>query len=247
MLCIQPVGRLRSPAWVLFLAVSVLPAGQGQEADETPPKVPIKDFARQPAYEVLGVTAGNEFVVRLDGQETAIRLIGTYVPQSGSDADAARAFAGRLLAGEAVHLEYEPSWPQRDREDRVWAYVYRAPEGLFVNLELIRQGYARVSGAEPFAHQALLRSYERLAQRHHRGLWAPRPAREATSQPVVAASAPAPPDDSAADEVMVYITEHGRKYHNKDCQYVRNGGIAVTLKEARARGCSPCARCKPPQ
>jgi endonuclease YncB( thermonuclease family) len=248
MLLTQPLGRLRLPAFVLVLAAfGLLPAGHGQEADDTPPKVPIKDFARQPAYEVLGVTAGNEFVVRLDGQETAIRLIGTYVPQSGSDADAARAFAGRLLAGEAVYLEYEPSWPQRDREERVWAYVYRAPEGLFVNLELIRQGYARVSGAEPFAHQALLRSYERLAQRHHKGLWSPRPAREATSQPVVAASAPAPLDDSAADEVLVYITEHGRKYHNKDCQYVRNGGIAVTLKEARARGCSPCARCKPPQ
>ena len=114
--------------------------------------------------------------------------------------------------------------------------------------ELIRQGYARVSSAEPFGHQALLRSYERLAQRQHKGLWSPRPAREATSQPAaVAASMPAVPLNAGADEVTVYVTEHGRKYHNKDCQFVRNGGIAVTLKEARARGCSPCARCKPPQ
>lgn len=249
MLWTRPLGRLRWPAFVLFLAAfGLLPAGHGQEADDAQPKIPAKDFAGQPAYEVLRVTAGNELVVRLDGQETTIRLIGTYVPQSGADAADARAFAARLLAGEAVYLEHEPDWPQRDREERVWAYVYRAPEGLFLNLELIRQGYARVSGAGPFAHQALLRRYERLAQRQHKGLWSPPPAREATSQPItVASSMPAVPDNAAADEVTVYVTEHGRKYHNKDCQYVRSGGIAVTLKEAKARGCSPCSKCKPPE
>ncbi len=236
-------------AVVLFLGATLLvSAACGQATEDALPKAPVKDFAGQPAYEVLRVPAGNELLVRLDGAETTVRLIGTYVPQSGSDAEDAQAFSARLLEGESIYLEYELDWPPRDREDRVWAYVYRAPDGLLVNLELVRQGFARVSSVEPFEHQRLLQSYERLAQKNHKGLWSPRRAPAPMSRPAAAPTTePSAQEEAASDDVIVYVTEHGRKYHRKDCQYVRNGGMAVTLKEARARGCTPCTRCKPPQ
>jgi competence protein ComEC len=52
---------------------------------------------------------------------------------------------------------------------------------------------------------------------------------------------------SADDDTIVYVTEHGKKYHRKDCAYVRNGSSALKLKDARARGCTPCSKCKPPR
>jgi micrococcal nuclease len=231
-------------AFVILLSVACAVAQEG--TNDTPPAVPAKDFTGQTAQPVLRVAAGNEIVVRLDGQETTIRLIGAYVPQAGPDSDEARAFATRLLAGEAVYLAYEPNWP-RDREGRVWAYAYRAPDGLLVNLELVRQGYARVSSAAPFEHQTLLRAYERLAQKNGKGLWSTRAARGPASRPTVApTSAPENGEQATGDDVLVYVTEHGRKYHTQNCQHVRRGAAAVTLKEAKARGLSPCSRCKPP-
>jgi micrococcal nuclease len=239
--------RLMLPLLGLASAVAPVVMAYGQApADESPP-IPVKDFTGQPAHEVLRVTAGNEVVLRLDGQETTLRLIGTYVPPSGPEADEARAFTTRLLTGEAVYLAFEPKWPRRDREDRVRAYAYRAPDGLLVNLELVRQGYARVSSAEPFEHQKLLRAYERVAQKNAKGLWRPRAAREPASQPaLVATSAPAAKEQATGDDVLVYVTAHGKKYHTQNCQYVRSGGTAITLKDAKARGCAPCSRCKPP-
>jgi endonuclease YncB( thermonuclease family) len=242
-------NRSGARAVILFLGATLLVSPAfGQASEDALPQAPVKDFTGQPAYEVLRVSAGNELLVRLDGAETAVRLIGTYVPQSGSDADDAQAFTARLLQGESIYLEYDADRPPRDREDRVWAYVYRAPDGLWVNLELVRQGFARVSSAEPFERQKLLQSYERLAQKNHKGLWSPRRAPAPTSRPAAAPTTePSAQAEAAGDEVIVYVTEHGRKYHTRDCQYVRNGGMAVTLKEARARGCTPCTRCKPPQ
>ncbi len=242
---------MRSAIALVLLLASVwttAPDARGQEAtDDTPPAVPVKDFTGQTACPVLRVAAGNEVVVRLEGQEATIRLIGTYVPQTVPEADEARTSVTRLLAGEAVFVAYEPNWSPRDREGRVWAYAYRAPDGLFVNLELVRQGYARVSSAEPFEHQKLLRAYERFAQKNGKGLWSAKAAREPASRPAVApTSAPAAEEQATGDDVVVYVTEHGRKYHTQNCQHVRRGAAAVTLKEAKARGCSQCSRCKPP-
>jgi micrococcal nuclease len=47
----------------------------------------------------------------------------------------------RLVAGKTVRLEFDER--RRDKFGRLLAYVY--VESLFVNAELIRQGYARVT------------------------------------------------------------------------------------------------------
>ena len=52
---------------------------------------------------------------------------------------------------------------ERDRYGRLLAYVYRARDGLFVNAELVRRGYATVATFPPnVAHE---REFRRLAKR----------------------------------------------------------------------------------
>ncbi len=233
------------------LTLSLLPvAALAQPVDSKLPKPPSPDAQRRRVCEVLGVPAGNELVVRLDGQNTTVRMIGLFVPRSGTVDDEAQSFSARLLRGESVYLEYEPDWPLRDKGDRLWAYVYRAPDGLLVNLELIRLGYARLSAAAPFAHQQLLRAYERHARRNQKGLWR-RDVHEAAgppaSQPAKTNEARAQSDRQSSDDTLtVYVTKYGKKYHLKDCQHVRGKGIPMSRKEARAKGYSSCSRCKPP-
>jgi len=48
-------------------------------------------------------------------------------------------------------------------------------------------------------------------------------------------------------ETLVYVTRTGKKYHLKDCRYVRKGKFALTLEEARAKGYEPCKVCRPPK
>ena len=243
--------RTLRPLVLLIGLCALLPLAGAQDAADSAPPLPNRDFAGQPAHAVLKVSAGNELVARINGTETTLRLIGTYIPQSGPAADEARAFISRLLDGESVYVGSEPDWPERDRDGRVWAYIYRAPDGLFVNLELVRLGNARVSAAAAFEHQELLRAYERVAQKNRKGLWSERakeaeaePASRPTTQPAVQSVAE---PVAAAEDGLVYVTEHGKKYHRRDCQFVRSGATALTLQEAKARSYTPCARCKPPK
>lgn len=231
----------------------IVPLVGGELTRPEPP--PVRDFAAAPAYEVVDVRAGNVVVVQLAGEQRELRLIGTYVPHSGRVEDEAWPFVRRMLVGEFVYVEYEADWPLRDRDDRYWAYVFRVPDGLFVNLELVRQGYARLSAIAPFEHQELLRAYEVRARRSHKGVWAQPVTSQPSEKPAEAVATPkpsAPPVAEAApqrtgDDVIVYVTAHGKKYHREDCSFLRKGAIPMSLKEARAKGYTPCSRCRPPE
>jgi endonuclease YncB( thermonuclease family) len=230
-------------------------------ARPAPPRVPVPDFAGRSACDVLRVGGDARIVVAQDGQEFALRLRGIYIPDGGGAREAAHGYLVRLLEGEAIHVELEPNAPARVGDEPAWAYVYRAPDGLFVNLELVRLGYARALSGDAGPHAAWLREYEEIARRQQKGLWEPPPAETPSpgaplaSQP--AATQPAakprvarpasPPRGPIDPEGRVYITAHGRKYHRADCQHARNGATAIPLRDAKAQGYTPCARCKPPE
>jgi hypothetical protein len=42
--------------------------------------------------------------------------------------------------------------------------LYRAPDGLFVNLEIVHQGYGRALTVFPFKYMELFRRHERAAR-----------------------------------------------------------------------------------
>lgn len=44
---------------------------------------------------------------------------------------------------------------------------------------------------------------------------------------------------------IVFITEHGEKYHTYDCRYLYDGGRQVTLEYAKSNGYTPCSKCSP--
>ena len=63
----------------------------------------------------------------------------------------------------------------------------------------------------------------------------PTPAPPAMAEPPAAAPVPV--------ERYVYATATGTKYHSAGCSYLRSSSIRMTLKEAIARGLTPCSRC----
>jgi hypothetical protein len=49
------------------------------------------------------------------------------------------------------------------------------------------------------------------------------------------------------EDVTVYVTKTGKKYHKEGCQHLRRGRIPSKLNTAKTSGYTPCSRCKPPK
>lgn len=48
-------------------------------------------------------------------------------------------------------------------------------------------------------------------------------------------------------EITVYITKTGDKYHSEGCQYLKKSKTPISLNDAKNKGYTPCSRCNPPQ
>jgi micrococcal nuclease len=126
---------------------------------------------------VVRVVDGDTIRVELPSGEQAVRYIGIDTPESVKPgapvecfAKRASAFNARLVEGERVRLVRDVE--ERDRYGRLLAYVYRARDGLFVNAELVRRGYATVATFPPnIAHEREFRRLARKARMSGRGLW----------------------------------------------------------------------------
>jgi micrococcal nuclease len=106
-----------------------------------------------------------------------VRYIGVDTPESVKPGTPVQCFAKaaaraneRLVAGRRVRLRFDAE--RRDRYGRLLAYVYRAGDGLFVNAQLVRGGYATTLTIPPnVAHAAEFRRLARSAREAGRGLW----------------------------------------------------------------------------
>jgi micrococcal nuclease len=127
---------------------------------------------------VQRVVDGDTVVVRIAGRDERVRLIGVDTPESVDPrtpvqcyGKEAAAFTAQLLPeGTVVRLERDVE--ARDRFDRLLAYVYRVSDGLFVNFELARAGYAQVLTIPPnVAYAEEFRGAAAAAREAGRGLW----------------------------------------------------------------------------
>lgn len=126
---------------------------------------------------VVKVVDGDTIHVLVGGRREKVRYIGIDTPETHHPTKpvqcfgrAAAAFNARLVGGERVRLVGDVE--ERDRFGRLLAYVYRASDGLFVNAELARLGYARPLTIPPdVRHAARFAAISRQARQAGRGLW----------------------------------------------------------------------------
>ncbi len=90
---------------------------------------------------VVSVTDGDTIKVRLaDGREEKVRYIGINTPEMDQPfGEEAKSANQALVTGREVRLVRDVR--ERDRYGRLLRYVY--VDGLFVNAELVRIGYAQ--------------------------------------------------------------------------------------------------------
>ncbi len=203
------------------------------------------------------VIDGDTIRVRLGERIETVRYIGVDTPETVHPVRgiepyglAASAFNRTLVEGRQVRLEFDAEL--RDHYGRLLAYVYT--DSLFVNAELIRQGYAQVMTVPPnVRHADEFVRLQRQARLTDRGLWGIEVAGEGqgggfAAQVTAAADVSTHRDVSIPDDtVIVYITRTGTKYHRAGCHHLRHSHIPLTLAEAKERGYSACSACRPPE
>ena len=186
---------MRGLGGVLVLTATLAAGCRATAADDRSPvathatvaagdAAPDLEWALASNATVVHVVDGDTIDVVVDGSDARVRLIGIDTPEiehaaSGDRpanaaecfADAAHAFTASLLpVGTAVRLERDVVG--RDDYGRVLAYVHRSSDGVFVNYELIRQGYARPLSIPPnVAYAELIVEAAREAERDDAGLW----------------------------------------------------------------------------
>jgi micrococcal nuclease len=122
---------------------------------------------------------GDTIDVAIAGHRERVRLIGIDTPETKKPntpvqcyGPEATAFTKSLLPKDsALHLERDVV--ARDDFGRMLAYVYVAADGAFVNMTIVKQGYARPLTIPPnTAHADEFVDAARTAEREHIGLWA---------------------------------------------------------------------------
>ncbi len=203
---------------------------------------PVEDFTGDTAYKVVRVIDGDTVKIDYNGKATNVRLIGVDAPETGHPSKPVEAygkeasnFTKNLLLGESVYLRFDIN--RTDKYGRLLAYLYRAPDGLFVNLEIVRQGYGYAYTQFPFKHMKLFRYYGNRARTAEKGLYGVPQAR-VTSQSAESTT--------VESEGEVYVTRTGKKYHRAGCRLLSRSKIPISLVEAKGRY-GPCSRCNPPR
>ncbi len=171
----------RSLALALTGCVVTLIAGCGDGAAS---EAPATTGAVEANAVVEHIVDGDTIDVVIDGNEERVRLVGIDTPEIEHAAGGSRpaqeaecfgkeasAFTASLLAvGTPVRLERDVV--ARDDYGRLLAYVYRASDGVFVNFEIVRQGYAQPLTIPPnvnFSERMV--DAARQAEADEAGLW----------------------------------------------------------------------------
>jgi len=136
------------------------------------------DFSGLTPYRVLRVNDDASFVVGYKSRKITVRLAGVNPPikiLTTEYYDFAYHFTNNLLKGERLYLIDDPPDQHSPQRAQRLAYAYRLPDGLFINAEIIRQGYARAYEQSPAKYAKEFKQLEQFARKAHKGLWSPAP------------------------------------------------------------------------
>ena len=160
------------------MVVGVLGAAAACQGHTGKPAAPTTPPILAPNATIDHVIDGDTVDVDVDGSRQRVRLIGIDTPETKKPdtpvqcfGPEASAYTSSLLpVGTTLHLERDVQ--ARDDYGRLLAYVYRLPDGLFVNLAVVANGYARPLTIRPnVTHSVEFVAAARKALDGDLGLW----------------------------------------------------------------------------
>lgn len=242
--CLHLVLALTAIALAVSLAVA-------QPSSATPePQLKLPDLTNLPSGRVTRILDENTLLIEIDGKITRYDLLGVsgalqVKHQRELCADALK----RLLLEEEIVIQHDPRGEYTPANRRA-GYIFRAKDALCVNLEIIRNGYARHTDAGMSVHLDAFAHAQRRAESLKLGIWDPNANiitldDEPDTQPAQTKPQPAPaPATLTTPTNSIYITPHGKKYHRKDCPHLTDAAKPTT-RETIKDSHQPCKTCEP--
>lgn len=136
----------------------------------------IQLLPKETHYKVVRIIDGDTFEIKYKGKLKSVQLFGVNSPEivhprtppEPYGHDAFR-YLQEFLLDDTIYLRFDEHI--FDQYDRILGYVYRSSDGVFVNLEIIREGYGEVDRRYPFKYEELFTDYESRAKSDRKGLW----------------------------------------------------------------------------
>lgn len=159
---------------LLYLFSSFLFVGE-TEFENQIPKQTQSNF-----YPIVRAIDGDTIVVKIEGRDETIRLIGIDTPETVDPRRSVECFgreasdrAKEVLNGKSVRLERDEMGTDRDKYGRSLRYLFLDDDTNF-NETMIKEGYAYEYTYENalYKYQNEFKQAEEYARENKRGLWA---------------------------------------------------------------------------
>ena len=131
-------------------------------------------------YSVKKVIDGDTIEIERYGKAEKVRMIGIDTPETLDPRKPVQCFGKEasdkskdLLSGGRVRLEFDPIVGEKDKYNRLLAYVWSDNE--LVNLKLIKEGYANeyIYRSQSYKYQNEFKNAQTVAKESSIGLWSP--------------------------------------------------------------------------
>jgi len=248
-----------------FLLLGAMTAQAQPEQPNTAPEIIIPNTDDMLLGQVTRVLDGDTLIIKVEDSTYLYQLLSSdapeFVPSDRTPAPfsrEAKQFIEQKLLGEIVYLQFDPQ-ANRDSQQRRVVYLFRAPDMLFVNLELIRQGYAKYNPNRSSLHIDSFQYYAKKAIELQRGIWnpdadsvawanspsdEPEPVEKEQVDDQSITQVPAFANPQPIDPNSVYITKSGKSYHKQGCSHLTSTQHPARLEDIQDTH-SPCKSCKP--
>jgi endonuclease YncB( thermonuclease family) len=141
---------------------------EGPKESASPPRKPD-----EPSYRILYVGDVDRIVLAIGGRAIRVELLGVGKPKTHDEAAfyllRQRAIQS-LVENDQVRIRPEQGLPGRI-EDGCLVHLRRASDGLWINLEVVAQGYGTATDAYAYDDSASFQEAEKLARAGERGQW----------------------------------------------------------------------------
>ncbi|MDD2225372.1 MAG: thermonuclease family protein [Candidatus Shapirobacteria bacterium] len=127
----------------------------------------------QELVEVVKVIDGDTVIVKINGKEESIRLVGIDTPEKNEcfEKEATKR-AKELMENKKIKLEADSSQDNKDKYDRLLRYVY-LEDGTLVNKKLVEEGFGmEYTYKIDYKFQTEFKKVEKMAKEKKIGMWA---------------------------------------------------------------------------
>jgi len=173
----RKIFKIKNLGWIiagiLFLILVFKIISDNKKSAVVEESINVTPTAKQEIIELIKVVDGDTIIVKINGREKSVRLIGIDTPEKDEcfEKEATKK-AKELMENKKIKLEADSSQDDNDKYGRLLRYIY-LEDGTFVNEKLVEGGFGtEYTYKVKYKFQTEFREVEKLAKEKKIGIWA---------------------------------------------------------------------------